>query len=71
MTKLKKEGDFIGRDATLKAKEAGYKKKLCCLTLDEPKATLFGYESIHSNGTVIGHVTTSNYVPKFSQNLGT
>ena len=63
--KMKKEGGFIGRDATLAAKEKGIKKKLCCLTLDNPKATLFGYEPIHANGTegdsVIGHVTTSNY----------
>ncbi|MBV7337346.1 FAD-dependent oxidoreductase [Chloroflexi bacterium TSY] len=59
--KLKKENGFIGRDATLRVKKEGYKKKLCCLTLDNPKATLFGYEPIHSNGTVIGHVTTSNY----------
>jgi len=60
MAKVKKEGGFIGRDATVAAKET-VKKKLCCLTLENPKATLFGYEPIHSNGSVIGHVTTSNY----------
>lgn len=59
--KVKKEGGFIGREATLAAKEAGIKKKLCCLTLDDPAACLTGYEPIHANGTVIGHVTTSNY----------
>ena len=59
--KLKKKGGFIGRDATVAAKQKGIKKKLCCLTLDDPAATLFGYESIFSNGTCLGHVTTANY----------
>ncbi len=59
--KVKKPGGFIGREATLEVKEKGYKKKLVALTLDDPKVSLFGYEPIHSNGTVIGHVSTSNY----------
>lgn len=59
--KVKKQGGFLGREATLAAKEKGLKKKLVALTLDNPAATLFGYEPIHNNGTVIGHVTTSNY----------
>lgn len=56
-----KKGDFIGRTATLAAKEKGIKKKLCCLTLDDSHAVLFGYEPVFANGNVIGHVTTANY----------
>ncbi len=55
------KGDFIGREACLEAKEKPLKKKLACLTLDDPQATLFGYEPIFANGRCIGHVTTSNY----------
>ncbi|MEM7801619.1 MAG: FAD-dependent oxidoreductase, partial [Chloroflexota bacterium] len=59
--KFKKEGGFIGREATVAIKEKGYKKKLCALTVEASKVSLYGYEPIHSNGTVVGHVTTSNY----------
>lgn len=55
------KGEFIGREACLKAKEKGLKKKLCCLTMEAPDAAAFGYEPIFSNGNCIGHVTTGNY----------
>ena len=32
------KGDFIGREALLRLKEAGLSRKLCCLTLDGPGA---------------------------------
>jgi glycine cleavage system aminomethyltransferase T len=55
------KGDFIGRDATLSAKEKGIRKKLCCLTFEEPDAVAFGYEPIFWDNACIGHVTTSNF----------
>ena len=58
--KLKK-GRFIGRQACLKAKKKPLKKKLCCITLDDPNAVVFGYEPIFANGECIGHVTSGNY----------
>lgn len=58
--KLKK-GDFIGRDACVELKKKPLKKKLACLTLTDPKATLMGYEPIMSNGDCVGYVTTANY----------
>ncbi|MFT7584080.1 MAG: glycine cleavage system aminomethyltransferase T/glycine [Cellvibrionaceae bacterium] len=60
--KLKKSADFIGKSACIALKEKGLKKKLTCLTLDNPAATLFGYEPIfNDDGIPIGYVTTSNY----------
>jgi len=59
--RINKEGGFLGRDAVVTAKEKGLKKKLVCLALDDPKATLFGYEPVYSNGDVVGHVTTASY----------
>jgi glycine cleavage system T protein len=62
--------DFIGRDALLKAKQAGLKKKLCCITLDG-EGTLMGKEPIFKSDQVpprdlvadgsIGYVTSANY----------
>lgn len=77
------KGDFIGREATLSAKEKGIRKKLCCLTFEEPDAVAFGYEPIFGDNACIGHVTTSNfgyavgrqiaygYLPKEKSALGT
>jgi len=59
--KLDKKEDFLGKAASKAIKEKGIKKKLCCLTLEHPRAAAFGYEPIFSNGTCIGHVTSANY----------
>jgi glycine cleavage system aminomethyltransferase T len=54
------KGDFLGRQALLKAKEAGQTRKLCCLKVDAP-AVLLGKEPILANGAPIGYVTSANY----------
>ena len=59
--RLKKPGGFIGQEATHQAKEAGLRKKLCCLTFDDPGATVLSYEPIYADGVVVGHVKTANY----------
>ncbi|MDJ0753469.1 MAG: FAD-dependent oxidoreductase [Ardenticatenaceae bacterium] len=56
-----KKGDFIGREASIEARKKPLKKKLTCLTIDDPAATPFGYEPIFDNGSCIGHVTTANF----------
>jgi dimethylglycine oxidase len=54
------KGDFLGREALLKAKEAGPTRKLCCMTLEDPGA-LLGKEPILHDGMPIGYVTSANY----------
>lgn len=61
VVRLDKPHDFIGKEASKKIKEKGVKKKLCCLTLDNPCGAAFGYEPIFSNGPCIGYVTSANY----------
>jgi glycine cleavage system aminomethyltransferase T len=55
------KGDFLGREALLRLKEAGLSRKLCCLTLDDPQAVIMGKEPIYSNGEKLGYVTSANY----------
>jgi 4-methylaminobutanoate oxidase (formaldehyde-forming) len=50
------KGDFLGREALLKQKEAGLKRKLCCLTLDDKRTVVLGKEPITLPGT--GEVVT-------------
>lgn len=55
------KGDFIGRDALVKQKEAGIQKKLCCLTLDDATAIAIGNEPVRFQDGVVGWVTTASY----------
>jgi glycine cleavage system aminomethyltransferase T len=54
------KGDFIGRDALVKAKAEGLQKKLCAMTLNNGGVVL-GKEPIFSNGTQLGYVSSANY----------
>ncbi len=61
ITKLKK-GDFIGRDALLKVKEEGLKRKLVPLILEEKAFPRHGYP-ILKNDVEIGNVTSGTVSP--------
>ncbi len=53
------QGDFKGRQALLKIKEAGTTRKLCCLTLEN--STILGKEPILDGDKALGYVTSTNY----------
>jgi 4-methylaminobutanoate oxidase (formaldehyde-forming) len=64
------KGDFIGREALVKAKEAGLKKKLCTLLLDgDDYITLYGGEAIYYQGKVIGRVRSGGYGFTLKRNI--
>jgi glycine cleavage system T protein len=53
------QGKFIGREALLKFKDAGPKRKLCCLTMQDGIA--LGSEPIFADEQRLGYVTSTNY----------
>jgi glycine cleavage system T protein len=55
------KGDFLGREALLRLREEGPRRKLCCLTLDDPTAVVLGKEPIYVDGAIGGYVTSANY----------
>jgi len=56
------KGDFIGREALLKQKESGLKRKLCCLTLSDNRVIAIGKEPIRTeSGTTVGWVSSGGY----------
>lgn len=55
-----KKGDFIGRDALVRAKAEGPKQRLCAFTL-ERFAGAVGGECILRNGKVLGVTTSANF----------
>ncbi len=64
-----KKGNFIGRDALLKAKEQSLTRKLTCLTLDRPGDIVMGREPIFSDGRVVGQVSSANTGYSISQHI--
>jgi len=71
ITKLDK-GDFIGREAILKAKEQGLKRKLVGFIVEEQGGKAFprhGYE-ISANAQKIGFVTSGTFSPILEKGIG-
>ena len=58
-----KKGDFLGRDALVQAKKEGLKRKLVCLTSDDPAAMALGKEPLFLPGedSAVGYLTAADY----------
>jgi glycine cleavage system T protein len=58
-----RKGDFLGRGALERIRAEGVRRKLCCLTLDDPSVVVMGKEPIYDAGgdRVLGYVTSANY----------
>jgi 4-methylaminobutanoate oxidase (formaldehyde-forming) len=59
--RLAKDGGFIGRDALVAAKEAGPRKRLACLLIDDPRSVALGNEPVRVDGEIVGRVTSGGY----------
>jgi heterotetrameric sarcosine oxidase gamma subunit len=55
-----KKGDFIGREALLRARAQPLTRRLACLTLDRPGDIVMGREPIYDDGQVVGFVSSAN-----------
>ena len=55
------KGDFLGRKALKRARTEGLKRKLCCMTLDDPGVVVMGMEPLLDGDRVLGYVTSANY----------
>jgi glycine cleavage system aminomethyltransferase T len=58
--KLEK-GDFVGREALLRRREEGPRRRLVCLTLEDPDVVVMGNETVWSDGKPVGYVTSASY----------
>jgi glycine cleavage system T protein len=58
--KLDKQ-DFIGKDALVKQKQEGLKRKLCCLTLADDRTIALGKEPIRAGETIVGWVAAGGF----------
>ena len=55
------KGDFIGRDAVLRKKEAVLPRRLVQFRLTNPEPLLFHNEAIVRDGRIVGTITSGNY----------
>ncbi|WP_422371294.1 GcvT family protein [Hoeflea sp.] len=55
------EGDFIGRDAVLAARDAGLARRLVQFQLKDPEPLLFHNEVIVRDGEIVSIITSGNY----------
>ncbi|MGQ2906869.1 MAG: GcvT family protein [Aliihoeflea sp.] len=55
------KGDFIGRDAVLRTREAGLSRRLVQFKLTDPQPLLFHNEAIVRDGEIVGTITSGNY----------
>jgi 4-methylaminobutanoate oxidase (formaldehyde-forming) len=64
------KGDFVGRSALVKAKEAGLQRKLCTLVLDEEAYTqIYGGEAVYYQDEVISRVRSGGYGYTLKKNI--
>jgi glycine cleavage system aminomethyltransferase T/glycine/D-amino acid oxidase-like deaminating enzyme len=54
------KGDFLGRDA-LEARRANVRRRLACLTVDDPAAVMMGKEPVYDGTACVGYVTSAAY----------
>ncbi|MFH8568589.1 FAD-dependent oxidoreductase [Streptomyces sp. NPDC017993] len=55
------KGEFIGRPALEGLSEQNVRRKLTCLTLDDPAAVVLGKEPVFVDGAPAGYVTSASY----------
>lgn len=55
------KGDFIGRDAVLRKKEAGLDRRLVQFKVTDPEPLLYHNEPIVRDGEMVGYLTSGNY----------
>ena len=63
------KGDFVGREALEKRKEEGPRRKLACLTLDDPGVVVMGSEPVFADGEAVGYVTSAAYGYSIGQSI--
>jgi glycine cleavage system T protein len=62
--------DFIGKDALVKQKAEGIKRKLCTFTLDgEPFAQIYGGEAVYQEGKLVSRVRSGGYGFTLKKNI--
>ena len=63
------KGEFVGREALLRRKEEGPRRRLSCLLLDDPSVVVMGSEPVYAEGRPVGYVTSAAYGYSIGQSI--
>jgi 4-methylaminobutanoate oxidase (formaldehyde-forming) len=63
------KGDFMGREALLRVKQQGIRRKLCALTLPGEAGVIYGNEPVHAGGEVVGRVRSGGFGYTLGSNI--
>ena len=61
---------FVGRDALLRQKETGVKKRLVQFALEDPEPLLYHNEPIYRDGRIVGYLSSGNYGHALGRAIG-
>ena len=67
---FEKNVDFLGREALLRQRDEGLKRRLVQFTLDDPAPLLYHDEPIWRDGRIVGRTTSGNYGHKLGRAVG-
>ena len=63
------KGEFVGREALLRRKEEGPRRRLSCLLLDDPSVVVMGSEPVYAEGRPVGYVASAAYGYSIGQSI--
>ncbi len=64
------KGAFLGREAVLRQRREGIRKRLACFTVEAPEAILHGRETIYRDGERVGWLTSGGYGYTVGKSIG-
>jgi 4-methylaminobutanoate oxidase (formaldehyde-forming) len=68
--KLDKPGGFEGRDAIVASREHGLSRRLCAITIDDPRAVVLGSEPVRVGERISGRITSGGFGYSLGASLG-
>ncbi|HEX3906954.1 MAG TPA: FAD-dependent oxidoreductase [Mycobacteriales bacterium] len=68
--KLDKPGGFEGRDALIAARERGQTRRLCAITMDDPRSVVLGSEPVRVGDRITGRITSGGYGYSVGASIG-
>jgi 4-methylaminobutanoate oxidase (formaldehyde-forming) len=68
--KLDKPGGFEGRDAIVAGRERGLTRRLCAITVDDPRAVVLGSEPIRVGERISGRITSGGFGYSLGASIG-
>jgi glycine cleavage system aminomethyltransferase T len=65
-----KPGGFVGREALLRQREEGIRRRLVVVTLDDPEPLMYHDEPIRLDGRLVGRITSAAYGHTIGRSIG-